>query len=88
VRAERSTALPRLGEGGGAVRTSGAWRLTPGAGSSGEPMPWSAVGSCGEEGGKRVSHKAAPGAEVIIGKLGRRSISEENLLVGFRKVRR
>ena len=90
MRAERSTARPRLDENGGALSTMGAWRLTPGAGSIGEPWPWSAVGSCGsrEEGGERMTHQATPGAEVVIGKLGRISISEEDLPVGIRKVGR
>jgi hypothetical protein len=41
-----------------------------------------------EEGGERVAHEPAPGAEVVIGRKGRRSILEEDLLVGIRKVRR
>jgi hypothetical protein len=41
-----------------------------------------------EEGGKRVAHEAAPGAEVVICKEGRMLISEKDLFVGFREVGR
>jgi hypothetical protein len=39
-----------------------------------------------EEGGQRVAHQPAPGAEVVVGEWGRRSVPEEDLLIGFRKV--
>jgi hypothetical protein len=47
VRAQRSAARPRLDEGCEVARTRGAWRPAPGAGSNGEPRPWSTVESCG-----------------------------------------